>query len=377
MASDHSNGPFRGRAYLVWSDVYGGRCEVFVAYSDDKGMTWSVAVRASDQPWPQEQQIPERQMPSIAVNERGVVGIAWYDSRESLNREYRLRFTASGDGGENWLPSVPISTYSFVVRNPPDFAAHATATGGGSRRARQRTDEIEVLVLPAPRTYYSWNSWPGDYAGSIIAGADGAFHAFWISNESGRGELYTSRIVVQGRIEQKKTTNFASNSLLLVPPEGNLEQEEDSETKPVGYDYVLAMGSKPTESDNITPSLEFQCISSTWNPAAQTLSLRYRFLNTSSDILSGPVEMRITHLDSNLGVPTLVFDQAHGRAGTVLDLSHTIPREGLRAGQTSIPQKLIVKFDKVRQLSGADAKDVLHMKVMVYGVRRKAANDPR
>src|SRR6185295_14822613 len=32
MASDHSNGPMRGRAYIVWADVSSGRCLPLVAW---------------------------------------------------------------------------------------------------------------------------------------------------------------------------------------------------------------------------------------------------------------------------------------------------------------------------------------------------------
>jgi len=285
-------------------------------------------------------------MPSIAVNKNGVIGVTWYEFEKVHAGGYQSRFSASFDGGETWLPSVRVSSYAHVIKSLPEFAAQPTVRGGGRRREtsdRQRSNKIEVWVWPSPRSYYSWNDWPGDYAGSIVAAPDGAFQTFWISNQSSVDELYTARITVQGNAS--------------VPG-----------------------GKELAGLENVSSALELQYISSVWNPRKKTLSLEYQFLNTSSDTINSPLKVRIMQLESDLGVPTLVSTNGvYGHAGTVLDLSTVIPSGGLAPGQTTSSKKLSVKFAKVNQLGGIEGRDVLiegrdvlHMKIIVYGLRRIA-----
>jgi hypothetical protein len=49
-------------------------------------------------------------MPAIAVNNDGVVAVAWYDRRDNPdNLGYFERLSASLDGGVTWLPSIRVS----------------------------------------------------------------------------------------------------------------------------------------------------------------------------------------------------------------------------------------------------------------------------
>ena len=47
---DRSNGPHRGTIYVNWSDQRHGEedTDIWVAYSEDKGMTWSDPIRVND-----------------------------------------------------------------------------------------------------------------------------------------------------------------------------------------------------------------------------------------------------------------------------------------------------------------------------------------
>src|SRR5258708_755496 len=53
--------------------------------------------------------------------------------QDPKTRSARLRFSASLDGGDTWLPSVPVSTKLFAVDGPRGLSVHATASGGGRR----------------------------------------------------------------------------------------------------------------------------------------------------------------------------------------------------------------------------------------------------
>jgi hypothetical protein len=100
-------------------------------------------------------------MPTVAVNKDGIVGVLWYDRRDSDdNLSYYARFSASTDGGATWLPSVRVS-------ESPNTAKGKSGSGVTG----------------------------GDTAG-LAASADGIFHALWIDNRTGVQQVWTSAITV-------------------------------------------------------------------------------------------------------------------------------------------------------------------------------------
>ncbi len=248
MASDHSDGPFRGRAYIVWGEEYRNHCTLYLAYSDDKGASWSQPVRVSDErPRKLPEKGPDIFLPTVAVNNNGVVGATWYDRREDPNNaDHRLRFSASLDGGETWLSSVPVSAHSFVYSDPPAYPVTAVALQGGGRRASKvKTDVFDIRVIPGARLYEGRNNGMGDYA-AIAVDAAGRFHTFWIDNRSGVAQLYTAPVTVTGRAVRDGSVQLAD----------------------------LA---------NVTASLEFQSLSSVWDAGARTVTVEYQLLNTSGN----------------------------------------------------------------------------------------------
>jgi len=348
-ASDHSTGPFRGRAYVVWADLYRDSCSVYASYSDDEGKTWSAPVRVSDErPGPATTReglefgstdllrVRKHLMSQVAVSPSGVVGVTWYDvAEDTTQRGTKLRFTASLDGGESWLPSVPVSTHGYVIKHQPEFLARTVSEGGGARPSHwrpsgQRTGEVNIVARPAAPAV--------DYTG-IAVGADGVFHAFWLDNRSGVGELYTARVTVDGSVAK---------------PEADL-----------------------APLDNITSAIEVQFTSSVWDARTRTISWAYQLMNTTKDTIVGPVKMRITKLSSDLGAPTLVPDRGRsGGAGTTIDLSHALTGGRLLPGQTTPRQRLQVRVDDLRDTLGRGASDLVHMQVKVYG-RRAASPRPQ
>jgi hypothetical protein len=309
MASDHSGGPFHGRAYVVWGEQFRGHCAVFLAFSDDNGQTWSSPVKVSDElPRPEEDSGPDAFLAMVSVNTNGTVGATWYDRREDpRNLDHRLRFSASLDGGESWLPSVPVSDERFVFKDPAEYPAGGYVRGGG-RRARDPTDHFQVNVWPGPRLYRGMNSGMGDYA-AVAAGADGRFHAFWIDNRTGVAQMYTAAITVN---------------------------EEPA----------LHGSPELAQMNNVSSFLEMQSTSSVWDAATQTLTVEYRFLNTSEETVAGPLIMRITRLRSDLGRPVLRGAGIRQRGtGAVVDLDGLIPEAGLAPGQTSGTKRISIGFD--------------------------------
>ena len=164
LAVDRSRGRFRGQLYAVWPDARRDHhTRILFSSSRDHGHTWTPPAPIDDNAVAHSANTRANNfMPAIAVNSRGVVGVSWYDRREATdNLGYRVRFSASLDGGQSWLPSAVVSTAAHVDR-------------GDSRK----------------------NS--GDTAG-LAADRDGVFHPVWIDNRTGLPQMWTATVRVRGR----------------------------------------------------------------------------------------------------------------------------------------------------------------------------------
>lgn len=161
LATDRSEGIFRGRAYIAFKGRQGGS-QIYVTHSEDRGMTWSDPIRVNDNANDEAFHLA----PMIAVNRQGSVLVAWYDRRsdpENLCTE--IYGSASLDGGATFLPNVRVSMERSCA--PDD--------GRGADMQK-------------------WNI-GGEYAG-ITASTDGAFHVVWSDARGGTFQLWSSRIVV-------------------------------------------------------------------------------------------------------------------------------------------------------------------------------------
>lgn len=126
--------------------------------SDDGGESWRAPVTVTDAP-----PGANAELPAIAVNDDGVVGVAWSDTRRDPTGEcFDIYFTASLDGGATFLPNVRVTPELSCPK------ASAKQRGVASR-------------------------WPlgGDYSG-LAAGADGRFHLFWIDSRTGIYQVWTT-----------------------------------------------------------------------------------------------------------------------------------------------------------------------------------------
>lgn len=161
LAVDTSAGAYRDRLYHVC--VRPGYDGVAFSYSADGGERWSNPLSVDRQVDGGPAHV---RTPMLAVNDAGIVGVAWYDRRHDPDRQCQdLYFTASRDGGATFAQPVRIST-----------ATSCPNVQGNGRAAR---------------------SWPagGDYS-SLATGADGRFHVIWADSRSGRFALRHAAIRV-------------------------------------------------------------------------------------------------------------------------------------------------------------------------------------
>jgi hypothetical protein len=155
--------PRTDRMYAVWADKRHGPNRVQFSYSWDRGSTWSEPLLvASDVP-----AHAHSYQAAISVNNEGVVGIVWFDTRHSEQNElFDVYFTASTDGGRSFLPARRVSR---VSSRPQPWE------GGGYDHVRHLSG--------------------GDYI-NMTADAEGVFHPLWPDARSGIFQAYTARIQV-------------------------------------------------------------------------------------------------------------------------------------------------------------------------------------
>jgi len=124
------------------------RRNILLAYSVDQGKTWSKPIVVNDdRDWPVTNALsnkgPDDTEPQVVVNNAGIVGVMWLDRRNNpQNHGYWVRFSASLDGGDTWLPSVPISAKPDTYLGREKITARAPTLPSGQTQI-VRADWIE------------------------------------------------------------------------------------------------------------------------------------------------------------------------------------------------------------------------------------------
>ena len=145
---------------------------VFAAASADSGGHWGAP--AAVDPNATE---TDASVPAIAVDGRGIVGVAWYDRRaDPTDGCYQLYFAASKDGGASYDDAAPVDGTPACPLRPH-----------GSRRSEPAKDD------PVSSEYRFKNG--GDTLG-IVGLPEGGFQIAWIRPGGRELQLWSTRIVL-------------------------------------------------------------------------------------------------------------------------------------------------------------------------------------
>jgi hypothetical protein len=195
---------FKDRLYAVWPDLRSGRLEILLSKSSDRGKTWSAPQKVSDDPgWSRKDgrvSGPNAVVPSIAVNRDGVVGVTWYDRRDSPDGVgYWVRFSASFDGGDTWSRSVRISEAPYT------YGGKETVMLIGTSFDAKYDESEKAIGLDVSRS--EWVE--GGHTQGLAVDAGGRFHALWVDNRTGIHQVWTAPITVNGRASRNGSADLA------------------------------------------------------------------------------------------------------------------------------------------------------------------------
>lgn len=122
MAMDNSNGPFRGRLYLVYASNEpagnGNKPDIWLRFSTDMGSTFSAPIRVNDNANPQ---LSDQWFPEIwCEGTTGKLYIHWYDDRSNpATFQTDMYATYSTTGGTTFVTSQRLNNQTFTFPNPP------------------------------------------------------------------------------------------------------------------------------------------------------------------------------------------------------------------------------------------------------------------
>ncbi len=204
---------FRDRVYAVWPDYSEGPPRIVLAWTDDRGSSWSEPRQVA----PTGVEGTQQFQAAVAVNGDGVLGVTWYDTREAASEfAFHQYFAASFDGGESFTASHRVSSALSRPMGSGNLLPTPTTFSGPE-------GELRVGLLSAASRWVNG----GDYMG-LTASADGRFHPVWADARSGTYQVYTAEI----RIEDGADATIAAAAGEPVDVTGRIELVND----PGAYD---------------------------------------------------------------------------------------------------------------------------------------------
>ena len=295
---------YKDRIYATWNDDRTGRFQPIFAYSTDRGRSWSTPRSLSDSKLyvaSDSSKGPHDTAPWIAVNKDGVVGAIWLDRRNyAENSGYDIRFSASMDGGETWLPSVKVSDAPMRPRLIWEKAPYQFTF-----RANQDTI--------SRRLGNPWWDFSGGDAIFMTVDATGNFHPVWVDARTGVRQIWTASVAVNGTVVPQR---------------------------------VLAAPALVTRSI----SLDFVPGSEVYDSVTHTIRIDARLRNTGRTTIKAPLVAQVTALETRAAKAIRVVGSDNGQStiGAAWDFTGLVTGGTLNAGDSTGPKRLVFQLDDMR-----------------------------
>lgn len=244
VAADISKeSPYRDRIYIAWDDcTRTGDSNIWLIWSADKGKTWSGPVRVNDNP-PAFGKGPKdyRMTPVVAVNQQGIVGVAWYDRRDDPTRRcwnYYMAFSL--DGGQTFEKNIRISSSPSCPEKNTSPSIRVTNISPEPKKEQEKEEaeeeKKEELKTKTPSLEVSFdrarNVWPGHYTG-LTVDVKGRFHPLWADRRSGPQQLFTTVVEVLRKppeIPELSKEIDITNRMRVVASQANFDEEKGIST---------------------------------------------------------------------------------------------------------------------------------------------------
>jgi hypothetical protein len=306
LGSDLSNGPFKDRMYAVYTENVDDRLQIRLSYSADKGRTWSTPRTMNDEPKPANTgsgggsgstatRGPDHILPAVAVNNAGVVLVTWYDRREFPDGSgWRIRAAASLDGGETWMPSVPVSDrpHSLAQAKIDAYVPDGPISAGRGGLPITFSANTDNFLVAAGHTT------------GLVADASGLFYPIWVDNRTGIAQLWTAPVRVNGTAMKNGRADLA--------------QLEDVSSR-VALDFAESHYDGSNGSFTATVCLK----------------------NVSRDTVRAPFKGLLTSVNSAVGTAqALGAENGVGGAGAVWNFTSLVPSGVLLPDSTSATTQL-------------------------------------
>jgi hypothetical protein len=171
IVMDNSNGPYRGRLYLVYSSNVpagnGNKPDIMLQYSTNQGATWSSQIVVNDNANPTQS---DQWFPSIWCEPTtGKLYIKWYDDRENPSAfTTGVWGTYSTTGGTTFAPNQRISNASWLYPCPACGANQNCYRGDYDGITANPITGFAVWYDPRSCTYQTMGSYFPDYAMTVI-----------------------------------------------------------------------------------------------------------------------------------------------------------------------------------------------------------------
>jgi hypothetical protein len=314
IAIDKSNGPFRDRIYVAWPGWHKGRCQILFAYSD-RGQRWTVPAPLNDDALTgSDTANASSALAALAVNSRGVLGVTWYDRRNSPDGWSRtLRFAASYDGGHSFAPSVDVSPMDSAAYSLTRSRRLEVHEGRGTAAGGQAT---EVSLRPAEAR--------GGESMGLCADMNGVFHAVWVDSRLGTSQMWAAAVDAPGTA--------------MVAPGAAAPEASGTEA---ATSITPSTGSRPrraTPGDSLS-EVRVRFSRATYDPSTHQLTLQMELRNSSSRTMTGTLHVRVDSVSSPFG-PVQVSSPDSGNGQTEVGWNVSLPSAGLQPGHSTIPRKV-------------------------------------